>query len=574
MSKFLKRFEIVGDTGRFLLDSIGVRFISLLALGSVSGILIPYCEFIILFALNAMLSSENKLELNHSFLTSVINSIGTLDKTGASFLLLFGAMGRTLFAFLSGQTNNIVTERFRETLLNKLLKQFLHDEQQRIQPSDLQYRANDILPRAANYFLCINAVIVSALQSLGLIVILFMTSTELTLFAIFGLVFVYAIIKQFNNVIKRNAKEIPKEQKLLFSLFEKLSRNRLLFIISGTQKVEHGDGAMILRRYRDAVTNAGAFSVASTVAPQMLGMLLVIGLIFLPSMINLTMSTQALLVYLVLFLRYLQNLASTNAVLSRSHIFKPSFLEALDLFKRADLRSDLNSFDSDEQQDSSPPSIQFIDVSFKYKSNSDFIFRNLTFEAGAGKSIAIIGPSGSGKSTIINLIIGSFEANEGQILINGRSSRSLPKHARLGYAGPEPYLFAGSVRDNLLYGLHNKSIVSDVSILKVLASLGLEDKFPSDTSLNQILSESSSNLSTGQKQRLCFARAVIRQPQVLILDEVTANLDPLSEESVLNFVLKLSKWTTVVWVTHNPNIALKLDSIVKISSTTESLNQK
>lgn len=190
-------------------------------------------------------------------------------------------------------------------------------------------------------------------------------------------------------------------------------------------------------------------------------------------------------------------------------------------------------------------------LSFAHE-GSEELFKDLNFNLGRGECLVISGKSGSGKSTLVSLLLGLLNPSKGSIEIGDIDVRSLGSFIAdiVGYVGPTPYLIEGSLRENLLYPPRSSSeTVSDDEIYKVLDRLGLEERVK-EIGIDSIVTEKLDVLSTGQRQRLTIARAILKKPKLLILDESTSNLDIETEEKVIQAIQEVSSDSIVVVVTH------------------------
>ena len=174
--------------------------------------------------------------------------------------------------------------------------------------------------------------------------------------------------------------------------------------------------------------------------------------------------------------------------------------------------------------------IKFDRVDFYYPGSTEPSICNLDLNVAEGSTVAFVGPSGSGKSTLMGLILGFHRPTHGRILLDGRDMseidmRSFREHVAV--VSQETILFQGTVRENILYGTKNVGDVELRQALKDANALGFIEKLPEG--LDTMLGERGARLSGGQKQRIAIARAIIRQPRVLILDEATSSLDSESE---------------------------------------------
>ena len=208
--------------------------------------------------------------------------------------------------------------------------------------------------------------------------------------------------------------------------------------------------------------------------------------------------------------------------------------------------------------------LEFRDVSFQYTPER-VILQNLNFTLKRGKTYALVGPTGGGKTTTASLMARLYDPTTGTVLLNGQDIRSIDpteRALRIGFILQEPVLFSGSVRDNILYGNDNHAQLSDEELLKVLAADGLDDLLMRfDGGLQAAVAASGDSMSLGQKQLIAFMRAVLRHPDLLILDEATANIDTVTEQLLEAILRKLPAHTTRVIIAHRLNTIENADEI-------------
>jgi ATP-binding cassette subfamily B protein len=207
--------------------------------------------------------------------------------------------------------------------------------------------------------------------------------------------------------------------------------------------------------------------------------------------------------------------------------------------------------------------VKFQNVSFRYPQGNRDAIKGVSLQAKPGELIALVGPSGSGKSTLINLIIGFLRPQSGSISIDGNdlSDFDLRTFRRsISVVPQESVLFEGSVRDNITYGL---GAVSDNRVTEALSAANASE-FVSELpdGVNTLVGERGARISGGQKQRLAIARALIRDPRVLILDEATSSLDSQSEREIQGALESLMKNRTTFVVAHRLSTVQKADQIL------------
>ena len=201
------------------------------------------------------------------------------------------------------------------------------------------------------------------------------------------------------------------------------------------------------------------------------------------------------------------------------------------------------------------------DLTFSY-TDKELNIDNLSMNIPKGEMIAIVGPSGSGKSTLVDLIMGFQRATSGKILIDGQELKDIDLHnwrSLIGYIPQEPFLFNLSLRDNLKWA---KDDLSDHDIERACELANVSEFISSlKDGFETILGERGVNISGGQAQRLCLARALVKKPKILILDEATSSLDSHSEKMIQNSIEYLSGKTTIISVAHRLSTIKKANKI-------------
>lgn len=206
--------------------------------------------------------------------------------------------------------------------------------------------------------------------------------------------------------------------------------------------------------------------------------------------------------------------------------------------------------------------IQFENVSFRYDDDLPFVLRNINLEINKGEMVALVGPSGAGKSTLSDLIPRFYDVTEGRIRINGIDSRELTLNSlrkRIGIVTQDSILFNDTIRANIGYGMEN---ASDEAIIEAArAANAWEFIEQMDQGLDTVIGERGIKLSGGQKQRLSIARAILKNPPILILDEATSSLDTESEKLVQDAIDNLMENRTVVVIAHRLSTVTHADKI-------------
>ena len=209
--------------------------------------------------------------------------------------------------------------------------------------------------------------------------------------------------------------------------------------------------------------------------------------------------------------------------------------------------------------------VEFKDVSFKYPDGNEMVLEHFDLKVPQGTNGAIVGETGAGKSTLVNLVCRFFEPTYGQVLIDGKDARDRSQlwlHSNIGYVLQTPHLFSGTVRDNLRYG---KPDATDEEIWKALKLVNAEfviDKM--DKGLDSEVGEGGDMLSTGEKQLISFARAILADPKILVLDEATASIDTLTEKAIQDAIFTVIKGRTSFVIAHRLSTIVDADVILVV----------
>lgn len=209
--------------------------------------------------------------------------------------------------------------------------------------------------------------------------------------------------------------------------------------------------------------------------------------------------------------------------------------------------------------------ITFDDVTFRYPDGVENVLEHFSLDIPAGTTVAIVGETGAGKSTLVNLACRFFEPTEGRILIDGKDYRErsmLWLHSSIGYVLQTPHLFSGSVRDNIRYGRLDATDEEIEAAAKLVSAhdaiMHMENGYGSD------VGEGGDQLSTGEKQLISFARAVLADPRIFVLDEATASIDTKTEELIQHAISTLLENRTSFLIAHRLSTIRHADLILVV----------
>ena len=211
--------------------------------------------------------------------------------------------------------------------------------------------------------------------------------------------------------------------------------------------------------------------------------------------------------------------------------------------------------------------IEFRDVSFKYPDGDEYILEHFNLKIPQGSNIAIVGETGAGKSTLVNLICRFYEPTSGQLLIDGRDARERSQlwlHSNIGYVLQTPHLFSGTILENLRYGKPDATIEEINDALRRVSADGVVAK--AENGLETNVGEGGDLLSTGEKQLISFARAIVADPKILILDEATASIDTLTEQNIQKAISEVIRGRTSIMIAHRLSTVRDANMILVVSN--------
>ncbi|MDR1886241.1 MAG: ABC transporter ATP-binding protein/permease [Synergistaceae bacterium] len=209
--------------------------------------------------------------------------------------------------------------------------------------------------------------------------------------------------------------------------------------------------------------------------------------------------------------------------------------------------------------------IMFDDVTFKYPDGDEYVLEHFNLSIPAGTCVAIVGETGAGKSTLVNLVCRFFEPTEGRILIDGRDYRERSQlwlHSNIGYVLQSPHLFSGTIRDNIRYGRLDATDEEIATAARLVSADSVIAKLP--MGLDTEVGEGGDRLSTGEKQLISFARAVLANPRIFVLDEATSSIDTETERLIQNAISNILQDRTSFLIAHRLSTIKMADLILVV----------
>ena len=211
--------------------------------------------------------------------------------------------------------------------------------------------------------------------------------------------------------------------------------------------------------------------------------------------------------------------------------------------------------------------IEFKDVTFRYPDGDENILEHFNLKVPQGTNVAIVGETGAGKSTLVNLVCRFYEPTEGQVLIDGRDARERSQlwlHSNIGYVLQTPHLFSGTVLENLRYGRENATMGEIEAAVRAVSAEGIIERLPDGYQSD--VGEGGNSLSTGEKQLLSFARALLADPRIFVLDEATSSVYTVTESLIQDAIEKVMDGRTSFVIAHRLSTIRRADVILVVNA--------
>lgn len=371
--------------------------------------------------------------------------------------------------------------------------------------------------------------------------------------------------------VRRLIRKIKTTSDHTHKLWDRLNRNLILMLknlffirIYGLEKDVLRTTEKGLLDFFISYLRAIAYSAVATGVPQFAGVLLLVTVCLMAKNYNL-ISDSILLPYLYLFFRFTQHFSGYLRQYSNVSLRLTQFQTLYgwwihNVFQPENISEKTsNKVSPISIKTRTPIGWEIENVSFTYPESSQLIFSDISLNIKPGEICVITGKSGRGKSTLINLLTGDLIPQSGSVISVWQdqsntihktpviaAQSSIQRH--LGYVSSENFIFAGTIKENLLFGL--ETIPSERDITEALKRTHCDFLINDVTKLNSQIGDSGEGLSVGQRQRLCLARALLRKPLVLILDEATSNLDTESQNKFMDTLKTLKGHMTIIVITH------------------------
>ncbi|MGM9809071.1 MAG: ABC transporter ATP-binding protein [Bacilli bacterium] len=474
--------------------------------------------------------------------------MGVILKTG-SMIVALGILG-LLCSIICQYFASRAGQGFGTELRNKMLKHIFKlpmSEQDKLGSAKLEnIMINDInqLQTAVNMF--IRLVVRAPFLVVGGIVCAFLINVKVALIFVASLPF-FIVVLVF--VLKASSKRHVKIQASLDvinkSVNEGVTGQRVVRVFNAQDMMINDYKKINDQLYKDNNNVSKITSLLSPLTFIIVNVATVFIVYFAAKFVDFGELTQGDVFTLV---NYMNQILLALIVVSNLVVI---FTKAFASLKRTDSLFALKEEESKDYVvldfDKTKPLLSLNKVSFKFDNSLNYILQNITFELNKGESLGIIGGTGSGKSTLCNLISGFFDPSKGKISLYGKDITTLKKediNNLVSMASQKAYLFTGTVKDNFLMAKNDATDKEIIDCLKLAKAYSFVNKY--EDGLDHYLEESGRNLSGGQKQRLSLARTLLKNSDLIILDDVTSALDAITTKQVLLNLEKLNDKAKII----------------------------
>ncbi|WP_188439518.1 ABC transporter ATP-binding protein [Planktosalinus lacus] len=478
------------------------------------------------------------------------------------FLLknLFNYLAMYFITFL----RNGVLKDVRNAMYKKTIELPLSHYSEKRKGDTIARITSDVLEIQHSFLSILELIVREPLTIIFTIVAMFLISVELTIFVFIFLPISGFIISLIGKSLKRKSDRVQKEQGYFLSILEESLGG--LKIIKGfnaenifTDKFKNSTQ----RFYNFSNKLLNRQNLASP-ASEFLGISVIAVLLWYGGklvLIDETLDPEMFLVYMGLAY---QILTPAKAISKASYSVKKGNAAAERILEILETENVIKDKHDAVEKDEFQNILSLTDISFKYE--NELVLKNFTLDVKKGQTVALVGQSGSGKSTIANLLTRFYDVNNGAITIDGMDIRNIKLNSLrnlMGLVTQDSILFNDTVRGNLKIGKENATDKEIIDALKIANAWEFIENLPQQLDTN--IGDSGNKLSGGQKQRLSIARAVLKNPPIMILDEATSALDTESERLVQNALEKMMQNRTSIVIAHRLSTIQNANKIVVLS---------
>jgi subfamily B ATP-binding cassette protein MsbA len=518
----------------------------------------------------------------------VYTGIGNLKQFGSDFLyykiseltkdngiqvaLLFVVL-MVIITFLFKNLFNYLASHHIMHLKNGVLRDLRKSMYKKIVELPISYysekRKGDIMARMLgdvnevqnSFFSILELVVKEPLTIIFALVTMFIISTKLTLFVLIFMPISGWIISKVAKNLRAQSLQAQRESGFLISIVDET--------LGGLKVIKSYNAETTFKgRFNDSVTrllnltnSIGSKNNLATPLSEFLGVTTIAILLFYGGnlvLVEKTLDGSAFIVYLTLAFNIL---TPAKAISKASYSVKNGLAAAERVFEVLEVENEITSKENAIEKNTFDSNITIKNINFKYEEES--VLKDFSLQVKKGQTIALVGQSGSGKSTIANLLTRFYDVNEGTISIDGTDIKDINLQSLRGLMGlvtQDSILFNDSIKANISLGQQNATDDEIIEALKIANAYEFVKDLPKGIHTN--IGDSGNKLSGGQKQRLSIARAVLKNPPIMILDEATSALDTESEKFVQVALENMMQNRTSIVIAHRLSTIQKADSIV------------
>ena len=507
-----------------------------------------------------------------NYAESYLNYFVTIKKAEGSNDVLIFMVSIIIITFLLKNIFNYLSMFFITFLKNGVIKDFRNDIYNKIIKLSMSYysekKKGDIVARISsdvleidNSFLSVFELIIKEpLMILFTLISMYLISPELTGFVLIFIPLSAFFISIVGKSLKRKSLKVQKEQGLFISLVdETLNGLKIVKIFNAENAFSKKFSESTKRLYKFSNSVINRKNLASPLS-EFLGICSITAILWYGGMMVLkenSLDASTFLVYLGLAYNIL---TPAKALSKASYKVRKAYGAAERVFQIIDDKRYLKS-SNDIYLDNFNSSIDFENVSFAYENEE--VIKNLSFKIRKGETIALVGQSGSGKSTIANLISRFYDISDGKIKVDGKNIKEInltSLRKLIGLVTQDSILFNDSIKNNLLIGNESANDEDIIEALKIANAWEFVKDLPNTIDAN--IGDSGNKLSGGQKQRISIARAVLKNPPIMLLDEATSALDSESEHLVQIALDNVMKNKTSLVIAHRLSTVQNADNII------------
>lgn len=521
---------------------LGKEVVTLLGLSFLAGVTLFLLEYTFIYSLQLFLVTIGFVDI------SKVETYEWLPTSQEKVLTLFLAVGvlRSMVMMTKAYLSGAVTQTFLKEQRRTILKYALahsHDKSS----YKITSLFTDKVNRAGAVLRVLSTVLMTITSSVCLLGAGFYLAPYEMLLGLISFAIVLFPMRYLNKRLLLAGDGLTLSwDKTLRYLMEGLKFHKFFKVHSLIQR-QTDDGQRNIDLYNKHYKRYFLFAALKNGFPNFIGIFIVVFIVYF-SLFNFNTTPSKLIAFLYIFMRLAHALSESNAAIND---FRLNYNLLRDYFfwhKENSIRdySQKRPIDFENQK----VNLSLKNITHQFENNK--IFNDFSYEINTGDILVIKGESGSGKSTLLHIILGFLKPNNGQVEYNNNSILENDIGPHLAYVGPEPVLFEGTIKENLLFGNTNTSI-EDKDLWDALKKVSLDEHINGlPHKLNDNLSENA-EFSTGQKQRLCLARAILRDSKIIVLDEATANLDHDTETKIIsNISDDLNNKLTII-VSHKPS---------------------